>query len=138
MYSFTCTCWVCSLPTKESRLSDIRRNLIKSLESNPDDESALWTWINDRSLPEDYVIKQSKRIADMMDQEQIWPDGVWPAHYQRLCKAYCALGDAENAKVWARKAAVLTTVIKRDDGGWGKVAAVPQNTTWWGLRMKAN
>jgi len=136
-YSFTCTCWSCSLPAQESLRSDIRRNLISSIKSNPEDESELNMWVTNTSLPDDHIIKQSKRVVEMMDAEKIYPEHVWPAHYQRLCKAYCALGDSENARVWAEKAAVMTTICKGDDAGWGKVAAAPQNTTWWGLRTKA-
>lgn len=137
-YSFTCTCWSCSLPPQESRRSDIRRNLIRTIDSDPDNESELKAWIANASLPDDLIIKQSKYVVDMLETEQICPENVWPAHYQRLCKAYCALGDLENAKAWARKAALLTRVCKGDDGGWEKVVAAPQNTVWWGLRAKAN
>jgi hypothetical protein len=93
-------------PTARIKLSDIRRSLINSIESDsdPTDESQLHTWIRDRTLPDDWVIMQSKRVVDMMEEEKVLFVEVWPAHLQRLCKAYCALGDAENARQYARRA----------------------------------
>ena len=56
----------------------------------------------------------------MMEQEGEFQD-VWDYHYQRLCKAYCALSDKVEAKRWAEKAAALTKVFTGNDGGWANV-----------------
>jgi len=137
MYDFTCTCRSCTLPPNEIKQSDTRRSVV-SLARNEQckDLSQLKAWLNDRSKPDDYLIKRYKQFIEMMEQEGYYYDQVWPVYYQRLCKAYCAIGDARNAREIAKKAAQLSCAFTGHDCGWQAVAENPEGTGWWELRRK--
>lgn len=165
-YSFVCGCPCCSLPAKESRESDCRRGLlalairgldvtdravfeswradpsvldrIADAELDPQDEFALEQWVADRTLPDDKVINRSRTIVDLMLKEGLYNERIWPMHYSRLFKAYCALSDEDNAKEWGRRIVTLMTAFTGSDAGWSKVAAAPEKTAWWGLRRRAS
>ncbi|KAF9463364.1 hypothetical protein BDZ94DRAFT_1361298 [Collybia nuda] len=140
-YNFSCTCPCCSLPKQASMRSDIRRSVLSTAASKPpipqDDNKAIKSWVVDPALPDDHTIKHSLKIVDLMMQEGLHEGKIWAAHYSRLCKAYCALGDREAAKRWAEKSAIMATAFTGNDGGWNKVAASPERTEWWGLRKNA-
>ena len=138
-YDFTCSCPSCSLPPSEISRSDIRRNLLDKQGSrgNPNDDSMLNTWIEDISLPDDHVISQSLKFVDIMNAEGIVDEQVCKLHYPRLSKAYCALKDVENARLWAMRAAQIITAVDGDDYSWNKVADSPESTDWWGRRKRA-
>ena len=138
LYIFTCRCPRCSLPPSEISTSDnCRQILLMTLQTNRvNDDSALIAWINDASLPNNHIIAQSMQIIDVMYSEGLVDRDVCNAHYPRLVKAYCALKDARNAKIWAHRMALTLLTIYGDDHGWKKVADVPESTNWWGLRKK--
>lgn len=138
-YAFTCACSSCSLPKKESVRSDIRRSLLLTAHRNPlsvQDDYIIKTWAADPSLSDDHIIKHSQKIVDLMEEEGVCEESLWPPHYTRLCKAYCALGDRDSAKTWAKKSAIMATAFTGNDGGWSKVVDAPEHTEWWGLRKK--
>ncbi|KAI0070833.1 SET domain-containing protein [Panus rudis PR-1116 ss-1] len=114
-YGFTCTCPSCSLPTAEERKrSDTVRGLLQNAA-------------------------KMERVRALFDyEENAIDDNVWPVYLQRLVKAYCALGDEENAKTYAQRTAKLTLAFRGSDEGWDAVANNPKNTDWWGLRAKAD
>jgi SET domain len=139
-YSFTCTCSSCSLPDPESARSDIRRGLLLKALDNADsfrDDRPLKEWASDTSLSDDHIIKHSQKIVTMMEEESLCIEGIWTVHYVRLFRAYCALGDREAAKMWAKKVASMMTAFTGKDIGWNKVADAPEKTAWWGLRNKS-
>ena len=137
-YNFACTCPSCSLSPSEISRGDVRRNLldIRGTIDNPNDESMLNAWIEDVSLPDDHVIAYSLKFVDIMNAEGFVDEQVCRLHYPRLSKAYCALKDAENAKLWAKRTAQIITAIHGDDYGWNKVADSPESTEWWGRRKR--
>jgi hypothetical protein len=138
-YDFICSCPSCSLPASEISHSDIRRNLLDKEVTigNPNDDSMLNAWIDDMSLPDDHIIAQSLKFVDIMDAEGIVVGQLCKLHYSRLSKAYCALKDVENAKLWANRTAQMITAVDGDDYGWNKVADSPESTDWWGRRKRA-
>ncbi|KAF8346577.1 SET domain-containing protein [Amanita rubescens] len=137
-YAFACTCPSCSLPPSGISHSDIRRNLLENRGTigDPNDASILNTWIKDISLPDDHVIGHSLKFVDIMNAEGFVDEQVCELHYPRLAKAYCALKDAENAKLWAKRTAQIVMAIYGDDYGWNKVADSPESTDWWGRRKR--
>ncbi|KAF8346579.1 hypothetical protein F5887DRAFT_1073256 [Amanita rubescens] len=130
-YNFACSCPSCSLPPSEISRSDIRRNLLNMAIGDPNDDSVLNAWIEDISLPDDDAIAFSLKIVNIMNAEGFVDEQVCKLHYPRLSKAYCALKDAENAKLWAKRTAQIITAEDGDDHGWNKVADSPQSTDWW-------
>ena len=100
------------------------------------DDSALSAWIEDTSLPDNHIIAQSMEIINIMYSEGLVDRDICDAHYTRLVKAYCALKDAKNAKIWANRMALTHIAIYGDDHGWKKVADSPELTDWWGLGRK--
>jgi hypothetical protein len=127
------------LPKKESARSDIRRSLLLTAYRNTPsvrDDDTIKAWAADPSLPDDYIIKHSQKIVDLMEEEGVCEESLWPHHYTRLCKAYCALGDRDAAKKWAKKSALMAMAFTGNDGGWSKVVNTPEHTEWWGLRKK--
>lgn len=100
------------------------------------DDSALSAWIEDTSLPDNHIIAQSMEIINIMYSEGLVDRDICDAHYPRLVKAYCALKDAKNAKIWANRMTLTFIAIYGDDHGWKKVADSPELTDWWGLGRK--
>jgi hypothetical protein len=84
------------------------------------DDSALSAWTNDTALPDNHVIAESMEIINIMYFEGLVDRDVYDAHYQRLVKAYRALKDVKNAKIWANRMALTLTAIYGDDYGWKK------------------
>ncbi|KAK2465512.1 hypothetical protein APHAL10511_002404 [Amanita phalloides] len=134
-YSFTCNCPACVLP---SPCSDVRRNSLRiaAERDHAHDDSTLKAWIEDLSLPDDYVIAKSIKFVDIMNAEDLVEQDIWKLHYPRLTKAYCAIKDTNNAKLWARQTAKLLLAVNGDDCGWNKVADSPESTDWWGRRKR--
>lgn len=79
------------------------------------------------------MIDRYLNMARTMEREQTWPADVWTRVLQPLVKVYCALGDKENAILWARVAEHLAKVATGHDEGWSKVAENPERSDWWGL-----
>lgn len=138
MYNFTCNCPTCALPEEESKKSDAQRAIIqktaeKDLDGfNLNGDLDILLWCMDHSQPKDKIIKRCLTMLDMMDQEGIYPE-CW-LYYSKLCKAYCALEDADNARLWAKKAAARMRGEHGCDGGFDAVAEKPEETMCWGLR----
>ena len=135
-YRFTCNCPCCSFPSPESANSDVGRQLLLMNWANDDadDDAELKAWTKDMSLPDDYVISESMFFINIMTAEHFVDPRICKLHYPRLVKAFCALKDAANATLWAKRAALMATIANGEDFGWGKVADSPQSTDWWGLR----
>ena len=100
------------------------------------DDAKLKAWAKDKSLPDNYIISESMFLINMMTEERLLDRRICKLHYPRLVKAYCALKDAANAKIWARRAALIATLANGEDLGWSKVAESPESTDWWGLRKR--
>jgi hypothetical protein len=135
-YSFKCACPSCSLSLAESAKSDINCYVLRQ-KRNPTDECDLHAWAADSSLPNDHIIKAGLFAAGMIDEEGMYIE-VWDYYYQQLCKVYCALSNELEARQWVEKAVALMEVCTGNDGGWGnlKVITSPQNTNWWGIKVK--
>ena len=140
LYKFTCRCPRFSLSPSEIFASDnYRQILAMTLQTNrANDDSALSAWTNDASLPDNYIIAKSMEIIHVMYSDGLVDQDVCNAHYLRFVKAYCALKDARNAKIWVNQMALIIIAIYGDDHGWKKVADVPESTNWWGLRKKSD
>ena len=137
-YGFMCECPCCSLPSLESARSDVRRNLLHMnlVKGYGDDDADLKAWAKDMSLPDDHIITESMKFINLMVFEDLVNNDICMLHYPRLVKAYCALKDAANAKLWAKRAALIVTASHGEDLGWNKVADLPESTDWWGLRER--
>lgn len=137
-YRFTCRCPCCSLSSPESARSDFRRNLLQTnwVSRDGNDDARLKAWAKDMSLPDDHIISESMFLINVMAEERFIDRRICKLHYPRLVKAYCALKDTANARLWAGRAALIATVANGEDFGWSKVADSPESTSWWGLRKR--
>ncbi|EIM79366.1 SET domain-containing protein [Stereum hirsutum FP-91666 SS1] len=145
-YGFTCSCTACTLPpaSRELKYSDMSRSLLKTWAKNNGydvHEKELRAWVSrassmdgkDREKEDMKMIDRYLNMARTMEREQTWPADVWTRVLQPLVKVYCALGDKENAILWARVAEHLAKVATGHDEGWSKVAENPERSDWWGL-----
>ncbi|KAF8346576.1 hypothetical protein F5887DRAFT_1073253 [Amanita rubescens] len=137
-YAFTCRCSGCSLPPSEIPRSDIRRGLLhlSRVNENANDDSMLNAWCENTSLPDDYVISNTMKFVTILEEEKLIQKDICKMYYSRLTKAYCALKDARNAKIWAKRTTLMVTAADGDDMGWNKVADSPESTNWWGRRKR--
>ncbi|KAF8346575.1 hypothetical protein F5887DRAFT_1179893 [Amanita rubescens] len=136
-YAFACMCSGCSsIPPSEIPRSDARRGLLEWSRENEDanDDSMLNAWCENTSLPDDYVISDTMKFVNILEEERLIHEYICKMYYSRLTKAYCALKDAKNAKLWAKRMALMVTAADGDDMGWNKVADSPESTDWWGRR----
>jgi hypothetical protein len=92
------------------------------------DDSALNAWINDASLPDNHIIAQSIQIINVMYSEGLVDRDVCNAHYPRLVKAYCALKDTGNAKIWANRMALTLIAIYGDEHGGLRILCLRKKT----------
>ena len=108
------------------------------MNDNEKDDSDLNAWCEDTSLPDDYVISYIMMFVTMLGEERLFHHNACKMYYSRLTKAYCALKDAKNAKIWAKRTALLVTAADGDEMGlgWHKVADSPESTNWWGRRKR--
>ena len=114
-----------------------RELIIKSIQNRCVDESSLQIWVADQTKPDNYIIDDCLKMIELLDKAKLYHVKLWPVWYQRIVKAYCAIGDKKNAKKFAEKAAKLSRMYVQDDGGWDAVARDPKDTDWWGARTKA-
>ncbi len=137
-YAFTCRCSACSKPPSEIPRSDICRGLLEfsRVNENPNDDSMLNAWCQNTSLPDDQVISHTMKFVTMLEEEKLVQKDICKMYYYRLTKAYCALKDVKNAKVWAKRMALMVTAADGDDMGWNKIADSPESTDWWGRRKR--
>ncbi|KAJ7472709.1 hypothetical protein FB451DRAFT_973646, partial [Mycena latifolia] len=73
-HDFKCSCPSCSLPSDKSLESDLNRHLLaedlqKRFREKWDFEAEFGPWLDDPSLPDDYITNHSENIIRMMDQE---------------------------------------------------------------------
>ena len=85
-------------------------------------------------VPDDHIITESMKFINMMVLNDFVEERICMLHYPRLFKAYCALKDVANAKIWAKRMALMAIASNGEDFGWGKVVDSPESTDWWGLR----
>jgi len=133
-YRFTCRCRACVLSGPALQQSDALRRLIARCAMPPTDDVSPEAWVCNLALPDDLLVRTWAPVADAMEREGVLDRDAGAVCYPRLCKAYCALGDAEGATRVARCAEVLWLVYTGREGEWAEIAASPWRTTWWGLR----
>lgn len=115
--------------------SDTRRVMLASQKLNGFDDTELRAWVADADAPDNQLTAHAEKIMRIMEEEQCY-DPSWTIHLQGLIKAYCALGDAEAVRKWVEKAAILTTAYTGSDKNWMIVAANPEKSPWWGLKIQ--
>nr|GAT49082.1 predicted protein [Mycena chlorophos] len=87
-YAFTCTCSACTPPTAES---DERRRTIK------DFVPYLYSWLLNKSLPDDWVIKRCLAHIQLIEQENLQHSEESVMATNIIMFAYVSLGDAKRA-----------------------------------------
>ncbi|RPD53882.1 SET domain-containing protein [Lentinus tigrinus ALCF2SS1-7] len=138
-YGFVCACAYCSLTGPELAQSETRRGLIARADADhAARDAALERWARDPIMPDDYINRVDKMYMDLFEAEQLYYEPVWEGFATRLCKACCAVEDAEGAQMWARLARTLTYAYTGKERGWAAVEAAPERTEWWGLRRRKN
>ncbi|KAH9019791.1 hypothetical protein EDB84DRAFT_1516300 [Lactarius hengduanensis] len=138
-YGFTCTCELCARPAPARALSDGLRAQLEGLTSHGDElpDARLWAWARDTRARDDALLGALEQQVAIMEQElYVRPEG-WLAVARALVKIYCALGNTVAARRWAVCAASYTRAATGTDGGWEAVARNPEQTVWWGVRVKA-
>ncbi|RDX42429.1 hypothetical protein OH76DRAFT_1362869 [Lentinus brumalis] len=137
-YGFTCACAYCSLTGPTLEQSDTRRALIARADAgHTTRDAALERWADDPDMSDDYVNRVDKMYMDLFEAEQLYYEPVWEGFATRLCKACCAVEDAEGARRWAGLARALSCAYTGDERGWAAVEAAPERTEGWGRRRKA-
>ncbi|KZT40148.1 SET domain-containing protein [Sistotremastrum suecicum HHB10207 ss-3] len=92
-FHFECVCQSCQDPAA----SDAIRSTITS-------PSAIFKqWLDDRSLPGDYVIRHSLSQIDTMLREGMEGSAVYGEHLQAIMESYICLGDSGLASIWGVK-----------------------------------
>ncbi|KAH8995418.1 hypothetical protein EDB92DRAFT_1846833 [Lactarius akahatsu] len=128
-YGFTCTC----------EAVDGLRAQLEGLTSHSDElpDARLWGWARDTRARDDALLGALEQQVAIMEQElYVRPEG-WLTVARALVKIYCALGNTVAARRWAVCAASYTRAATGTDGGWEAVARNPEQTVWWGVRVKA-
>ncbi|KAI0708771.1 hypothetical protein C8T65DRAFT_740151 [Cerioporus squamosus] len=134
-YGFTCACAYCSLAGPALEQSETRRSLIARADAgHAARDAALERWVRDPDMPEDYVNRADKMYMDLLEAEHLYYEPIWEGFVTRLCKACCAVEDAEGARRWAGLARALNCAYGGDERGWAAVEAAPERTEWWGRR----
>ena len=87
-------------------------------------------------MPDEYINRVDKMYMDLFEKEQLYYEPVWEGFAARLCKACCALEDAEGARRWASLASALNRAYTGADRGWDAVKEEPERIEWWGLRRR--
>ena len=139
-YGFTCTCELCARPAPARALSDaLRAQLEGGLTSHGDElpDARLWAWARDVDARDETLLGAlEKQVAIMEKELYVRPEG-WLTVARPLVKIHCALGNTVKARKWAVCAASYTRAATGTDGGWEAVARNPEQTVWWGVRIKA-
>ncbi|KAF7297880.1 SET domain-containing protein [Mycena chlorophos] len=104
-YAFTCTCRACTPPTQES---DARRREI--LDFNSRSESLCTRWMEDRALPDDWLIKQYLAQLVRLEKEKLQYCEYYCIAMTALMDCYIALGDRRRASKWAARVKRLTWI----------------------------
>jgi hypothetical protein len=138
-YGFTCTCELCARPAPARALSDARRAQLEGVTSHGDElpDARLWAWARDVRARDDALLGALEQQVAFMEQElYVRPEG-WLTAARALVKIHCALGNTVPARRWAVCAASYARAATGTDGGWEAVARNPEQTIWWGVRVKA-
>ncbi|KAI0063076.1 SET domain-containing protein [Artomyces pyxidatus] len=134
-WRFSCACVVCSQPGSRE-YSDKRRPFIDTVRMFKLQDRLMNNWLADASQPRDAMVRLGLLYAAAAEHEKVVSPDVWLLLCRLLVKAYCAVNDAEGARMWAQRAAAHTVAFMGSHGGWLAVARAPERTEWWGLRAK--
>ncbi|OCH89393.1 SET domain-containing protein [Obba rivulosa] len=109
-FDFICTCRAC----KDYKHSDKRRRQISASKAVL--EQSIFDWIEDPTLPDDYLEKKYLRLLDLMDQEGLQASGTYATCKEMLAKVYAALGDPERSVQYATE--FISSQVPRKGGRW--------------------
>lgn len=133
-YYFTCTCKHCSLPTAELiAQSDANRATIKDFYN-------FWTpfpmWLFDASKPDDLIINICLEHIALIEREGLEMEAIYNEHHSIIAQAYEVLGDEDNFRAWALKAARVEEIRgdRKEALIWKKKAAGKKDDKMWGMR----
>ncbi|KAI0050098.1 SET domain-containing protein [Auriscalpium vulgare] len=122
-YGFDCACEICSLPPAALARDDHSRKTL-------DDLWSLLLWGGSscvQKLPSEVHLGCVSLLEGIRDETAEF----WRVHAGELARAYCTLGQREDAVRWARKAMEKTMASTGDDGGWAAVVEAPERTDVW-------
>lgn len=138
MYHFRCECECCNVPLKEVAASDAAR-----LELASWSKKAFRTpvgWCKNLALPDEYLVEGYKRCIALREQERLI-DFDYAMHIVELAVVYGMLADAENFKLWRRKALAAVQTVKDSESTMAVsvqewFAGPQRNFKLWGMRIK--
>ncbi|KAI0050094.1 SET domain-containing protein [Auriscalpium vulgare] len=122
-YGFDCACEICSLPPAALARDDHTRKTL-------DDLWSLLLWGGSscvQKLPSEVHLGCVSLLEGIRDETAEF----WRVHAGELARAYCTLGQREDAVRWARKAMEKTMAVTGEDGGWAAVVEAPERTDVW-------
>lgn len=135
-YNFTCQCPACALPDDKSKASDIARTVIEKSPTQLKPLTDAWLKDRERKLPDHLVIEQSKAVVDLIERWNIRNVTPWLNALNNVCVSYLALGDAENAKVWAARCIRVTLANGGTESPWAGWVKNPEKAPFWRMRLK--
>ncbi|KAF8876962.1 hypothetical protein BD779DRAFT_1677572 [Infundibulicybe gibba] len=91
-YMFDCNCPACG---PDFEISD--QNHLDTMNSGDGLNVNYTTWLEDKTLAEDEVIKTSRRWIKVIESEGLGSLAIYRRHLGAIHRAYVALGDKENA-----------------------------------------
>ncbi|KAI0036983.1 hypothetical protein K488DRAFT_81486 [Vararia minispora EC-137] len=120
-YIFRCTCPICRGPRLARTTHDARRTALRHFVDTPLAAGPLSPAASAAVLD---------AIRDARAEQYFFAD-VWSPVLCYAARAALALGDADAASRFARRAAKTQSVVTGRDGGWAAVARAPQRTAGW-------
>jgi hypothetical protein len=102
-YGFKCTCASCTLPSHDylyQKLRDRVEHLSASLN----------TWLLDRSLPRDHLIKPASALVTMLETNGFRLTSIYGVNLSTLMRCYVALGDLPNAMKYSNICGLWTFI----------------------------
>ena len=88
-YGFQCTCASCTSPGFDRLYQETLKHVMQLSNSYN-------TWIHDRSLPEDHIIKPALMLLSLMEKNGLYCVNIYEITCVTLMKCYAALGDLPN------------------------------------------
>jgi hypothetical protein len=128
-YGFRCTCASCTSPSHDylfQKTSDRVEQLSASFN----------TWVRDRSLPRDHIIKPALALAKLSETNGFHLTSIYGVNYVTLMRCYVALGDLPNAMKYANICG-LWTFIQTENAEFYERMKNPQvhrRDPMWGTR----
>jgi hypothetical protein len=122
-YIFRCTCSICRGKRPERREHDSRRANLGAFVERAHEHT---TGPLSRASTDAVV----RAISDATAEQYFFAD-VWSPVLRYATRAALALGDADAATVWAKRAAKLSHTVKGNDGGWARIALAPEDAAEW-------